>query len=241
MPLPPRLTRPFGAFALVLGMLATTAAHAQVGYAPGHSPYRDVDAKYILSFVGGYSDGGGGKLGVGPSTGRIGGLRFDLHLAGPGNAQFNLLYGSLERGRIDPDAAPDEPALSTIQQSVILLDAGLNLALTGEKTWHGLAPYFGAGMGIALGGAVSDSTFGMRFNTKFMAGPVVGFRWHPFGGVALRVEGRDLLWQLAYPSGFFDAPERDTAADPVLDPAVNGEKQWTHNPQLTVSLGIALP
>jgi hypothetical protein len=229
----------FGALALALGMMAPALAKAQVGHAPGRSPYRDITAKYILSFVGGYTDGGGGNIGVGPSTGYLGGLRLDLHLGGPGNARFNLNYGSLERALIDPDAPLDERNVGTVQQSVIMLDAGLDLVLTGAKTWYGLAPYAGASLGIAFGGSVPADSLGFSFSTKFVFGPQIGIRFHPFNRVMLRVEGRDLLWQLSYPSGFFDPPERDPTAPSVLNPLIDGKKSWTHNPQLVVSLGFA--
>ncbi|MGD2135676.1 MAG: hypothetical protein PVF27_05925 [Gemmatimonadales bacterium] len=240
----PRRARQSIPLVIVLAALLVPSAPAlcQVGYPPSRSPYRDIDAKYILTLVGGYAAGDGGRIDVGPSTGRLGGIRFDLHLSGPGVAQFNINYGSLERKIIDPDAPPEERDLGTANQSILFADAGLDMVLTGAKTWHGLAPYVGASVGIALGGSVpEDSVSGFDFSTRFMVGPQIGFRWHPHRRIVFRVEGRTMIWRLSYPGGFFEAPERAPDADPVLDLEVHGETQWVHNPMLMVSLGFVIP
>lgn len=220
--------------AIILGVSLATAVHAQVGHPPTSSPYRDQRAKYLFSLNGGYSWGSGGKVEAGPSSGPIVGARFDLHLAGPGSVQAGINVGQLERHLIDPSADPDDRVAAVERQSVIMADVGAFLVLTGEKTWYGFAPYFGASMGIALGGTVPGDTLSpFNFSTKFMVGPQLGFRWHPGRRVFLRVEGRDMLWKLSYPNEFFDADP------PVLDRALNKESEWTHNPMLMASLGVA--
>lgn len=222
-------------------LVLPATAFSQVGYPPASSPYRALAAKYMLSLVGGYAAGTGGVVGVGPSTGRLGGLRFDLHISGPGDAQFNINYGSLERKIIDPDTVPEARDLGTAQQSILFADAGLDLVLTGEKTWYGLAPYVGASLGLALGGDVpEDSLSGFDFSTKFMVGPRLGVRWHPFERIFLRVEGRDMIWQLRYPDAFSYEPDGTPLSDPLIDPETRGDTQWTHNPMLMVSLGFVI-
>ncbi|MDH3457433.1 MAG: hypothetical protein OER90_11405 [Gemmatimonadota bacterium] len=220
--------------AIVLG--TATAAMAQVGHPPGSSPYRELRAKYMLSAVGGYSSGSGGKVEVGPAAGNLFGARLDVHLAGPGVVQLGLSRASLDRTLIDAGADSANRVVGMEKQSAVLADIGLYLVFTGEKTWHGIAPYFGASIGLALGGAVpADSLSGFTFGTKFLVGPQLGFRWHPSQRLFFRVEGRDLIWKLSYPEAFFQGD------DPVLDPAFNKPSQWTHNPMLLVSVGFAIP
>jgi hypothetical protein len=90
-------------------------------------------------------------------------------------------------------------------------------------------------MGLALGGSVpADTLSTFNFNTKFMVGPQIGFRWHPVRSFFLRVEGRDMLWKLSYPDSYFEGDF------PVLDPLVNKTTEWTHNLMLFASLGFAL-
>jgi hypothetical protein len=224
----------------VLGtiLLLPVAAHAQVGYRPESSPYRPLPEKYQFSLTGGYSWGSGGKVDVGPANGPVVGGRFDMHLAGPGAVNLGVNVGNFDRLLIDPRLPPDERNVGTATQSVVMLDAGLNLVLTGQKSWRGLVPYLGASMGMAFGGSVpEDSLTGFKFGAKFMVTPVIGLRIHPTSRLSLRVEGRDAIWKLSYPQTFFIPPTEDPAIPPVLDPAFNKDSEWTHNLMLYVSLG----
>jgi len=219
--------------ALAIGASTASSARAQVGHPPGSSPYRDMRAKFLISFVGGHSWGSGGKLKAGPASGPIFGGRLDLHLAGPGSVQAGLNWGTLDRRLLDPNADPDDRVAGVPRQAVIMADAGLILTLTGQKTWYGFAPYAGLSMGLALGGTVEGDTLStFNFNTKFMVGPQLGFRWHPIGQLFLRVEGRDMVWRLTYPDEFFNGDP------PLLDPQVNKTTEWTHNLMLLVSFGF---
>lgn len=225
---------------LTVGLGVPAATHAQVGHEPESSPYRDLPDKYMLSFTGGYSWGSGGKVNIGPGDGLVYGARGDIHLAGPGTVHMGVNFGSFERLLLDPRLAPDERVLGTASQTVLMADVGLNLVLTGQKSWYGFAPFIGASMGIAIGGDVpADSLSGYEFNTKFIVTPAIGFRWHPVSRIALRVEFRDVLWKLSYPDVFFDPPTEDPDIPPILDPDFNKTTDWTHNPSLYLSLGVA--
>jgi hypothetical protein len=192
-------------------------------------------SKYLFSITGAYSWGSGGKVSAGPADGPILGTRFDLHLAGPGSIQAGVNWGSLNKILIDPNAEEGSRSIGPVRQSVYMLDAGLILTLTGQKTWHGFAPYFGASLGLAFAGTVEGDTLStFDFGTRFIFGPQLGLRWHPVPRVFLRLEGRDMLWKLSYPEEFFDGDS------PVLDPLLNKNTDWTHNPMLLVSVGIAL-
>ncbi len=215
------------------GACAASAAEAQVGHPPGSSPYSDVRAKFLGSVGGGYSWGSGGKIGAGPTHGPTIGGRLDLHLAGPASAQAAVNLADLDRTLLDPNAGSNDPVVGISGQRIILADVGLIMTLTGQKTWYGFAPYIGLSMGVALGGpVVGDTLSAFSFDTKFMVGPQLGFRWHPVTRIFLRVEGRDMLWRLSYPESFFGGDP------PLLDPQVNKTTQWTHNPMLLVALGF---
>lgn len=226
---------------LVSALATAPWAHAQVGHPPGSSPYRDLRSRYQVSVTGGYSWGTGGKVEVGPARGRFGGMRFDLHIGGPGAVQIGLNVGEFDRLLLDPSQAPDDRILGTATQSVFMVDAGLNLVLTGAKTWYGFAPYAGASLGLALGGAVpaADSLSLFNFSTKFIAGPQIGFRWFPVNRLSVRFEARDVIWRLSYPNQFFEPPANAPDDEPVLDLRFTKPTQWTHNPMLLVSVGWA--
>jgi hypothetical protein len=228
------------AAALALCTLPTLSAvaDAQVGFRPESSPYRPLPEKYQVSVTGGYSWGSGGKVGVGPANGPVVGGRFDLRLAGPGYVNVAANLGTFDRLLIDPRLPPDERNVGTATQSVVMIDAGLNLAFTGQKSWRGVVPYLGTSLGMAFGGSVpEDSLSGFEFGAKFMVTPLAGLRLHPTRRLSVRVEARDAIWKLSYPQTFFDPPTEDPDVPPVLDPAFNKESEWTHNFMLFVSLG----
>lgn len=219
----------------ILGGSLTGTANAQVGHPPESSPYRDMRSKFLFSVTGGNSWGSGGKVAAGPADGPILGTRLDVHLGGPGSAQIGVNWASLNRMLIDPSADESSRSTGPVRQSIFMFDVGLILTLSGQKTWHGLAPYFGGSLGIAMAGPVPGDTLStFEFGTKFITGPQIGLRWHPVSRLFLRIEGRYMFWKLSYPDEFFEGDP------PVLDPLVNRETDWTHNPMLLVSLGIAL-
>lgn len=216
------------------------AAFGQVGRSPQSSPYRDLSATKVLALAVGVLGGSAGSAGVGPTDGPFVGARFDLHAGGPVDVWFGLGVASLDRLVIDPTVAADDRILETTSQSVVLLDVGLALLLTGEKTWHGFVPYVGVSLGLALGGSVdADTLSGFRFNTHFQVGPQLGVRWYPTDRLMFRVEGRDILWQLKYPGVFFPPASAPTSPS-VLDPAIMNDTEWTHHPMLTLTLGYAI-
>ncbi len=220
-------------------------AEAQVGYRPESSPYQDLRARRVLSLTGGYLAGSAGKAGVGPGSGPYAGARFDLHLSGPAGLTFGAGVANLERVIIDPTIGPANRTLGTTSQAVLMVDGGFDLLFTGEKTWHGVIPYFGAGMGLAVGTSVkADSLSGYAFKTHFTVGPRLGIWLHPSNRITFRIETRDVIWRLKYPEGFFSAPVdangNPTGDPPVLDAQVMKDTQWVHHLGLTISIGYTI-
>jgi len=159
-------------------LLVSSPLAAQVGHEPESSPYRDLRIKQTITGFGGYMWGGEGKPGVGPGDGPLGGLRWDVHLGGLASLFLGASVADLERVLLDPSKPLDTRVVGTTSQSVTVIDGGVNLLLTGRKTWHGLMPYIGAATGIAIGGSVpEDSLTNYMFGTKFHFGPTAGFRF----------------------------------------------------------------
>ncbi len=226
---------------LFASVVFCATATAQVGHPPESSPYRDLRAKRVLSFEGGILSGSSGKAKVGPGSGPYAGARFDLHVSGPIALTFGSGIAELERIIIDPTYGPANRTVDTTSQSVLLVDAAVDLLFTGEKTWHRMIPYVGGGLGMALGGAVSaDTVSGYTFATHFTFGPHLGVWLQPTDRITLRIEGRDIMWRLGYPDGFFSAPENEPNEPPVLDPNVEKDTQWVHHVGLTIRLGYSI-
>ena len=226
---------------LGVGLVATPAALAgQVGHAPDASPYRPVLARQVASGFGGYMFGDAGKAGVGPHDGPLVGARYEFLFGGPVALDLRLAVADLDRVVIDPTRVPEQRIKGTFDQQVLMTDVGINLVLTGPKTWHGLAPFVGGALGLAFGNGVPQDSSTFDFNVHFMVAPQGGVRWHIGNRFLVRLEGRDTIWRLSYPDLFFEPPVADPDGDPVLNPETSSDTDWTHHLVLTLSLGFAL-
>lgn len=226
---------------LVLALVGSVPAAltAQVGHAPEASPYQDIRVRSSLLAIGGYVGGSHGRLGLGPSSGRLVGLQYELALGGPTDGFLTLSQGRLDRIVIDPNAPQASRVTDSVSQSVVFAQAGLTVLLTGDKTWNGFAPYLGGTLGLGFGSRVPQDSSGYSFGTKFVTGPHLGIRWYPTRTVHLRVEGRQLFWQLKYPQTFFNPPSRAPTDPPVLNVEDDPDAEWTAHPTLLVALGFA--
>ena len=227
-------------FALITLLAVSPSLTAQVGHTPERTPFRDLTARTNLVVQGGLLGGSGGRLGLGPSSGPLYGVRFETLLSGPSDGFFEVMLGRPERLIIDPTAAAATRTTGPVSQSLVLVDAGLTILLAGEKTWNGLAPFVGASLGLAFGRVpAADTVSGFRFNGKLATGPHLGFRYYATRTVSLRVEGRLLFWQLKSPSVYFQPPAQAPLDAPVLDFANDPDSEWTSHPVLNLGLGIA--
>ena len=206
---------------------------AQVGHDPGHSPYHDLPkgAAWVATF--GYLGGSRGSVGVGLSDGATGGIRYEV-LFGAIGASLGLGYGKTDRFVVNPFVAPASRRTGPFDNSVVLVDAALQLQLTGRKTWRGFAPYVGGALGVAVSGAAPKDTSGYKFGTKVTLAPNAGVRWYPARRFSVRADFRLLLWKLSYPLQY-KAP--DNAGDPTVLPASASLTEWTAHPWATIGLG----
>ncbi len=208
---------------------------AQVGHDPAKSPYSDLATKQSLSLSVGYLAGSRGKIGVGPAGGGIAELRYDRAVGGAFEVLVAMSVADLERFAVDPNAPVSARTFGPINETLILLGAGMHVVLPGRKTWHRLAPYAGVGFGIAFQTGLSRDLSGYEFGSKFYLAPTFGIKWYPTPAVAVKVEARDFLWRLSYPNTFFTASGTNT--EPVLDPNVDDNTDWAHHATVALSLG----
>lgn len=223
----------------VCGLLLPTLAAAQVGHAPDASPYEDIRIRSSLVGIGGIIGGSGGRLDVGPANGPLVGLQYELELSGPTDAFFSISQGRLDRVVIDPTLGVAARVTDSVRQSVLFVQAGLSILLTGSKTWHGFAPYLGGSLGLAFGSDVPQDPTEFGFSAKFVTGPHLGIRWYPTRALHLRLEGRQLFWQLKYPQSYFNDPVQAPGDPPVLDVQSDPESEWTAHPTLLFAVGYA--
>jgi len=207
---------------------------AQVGHEPSHSPYRDVRRGGVGVLTFGYLGGGRGSVGVGLSDGTTGGIRYEVPFGAVG-ASLGLAYGRTNRFVVDPTKDSTSPARTSppVANDVVLIDAGLQLVLTGRKTWRGFAPYVGGALGVAIGGTTSRDSSGYRFGTKFTLAPNAGLRWYLARRVSVRSDFRLVLWKLNYPISY-KQPASDGSRVLPLTAALT---DWTSHPWATIGVG----
>jgi hypothetical protein len=205
---------------------------AQVGHEPGHSPYRDMLRGGVMLVTGGYFGGSRGHLGVGMSNGPTGGLRYETALGGAIGVSLGLAYAQTSRVVVNPYQDTLSRRSGPYDNDVVIADAGLQLVLTGQKTWRGLAPYLGAALGLAVGGGSPPDTSGYDFGTKLAIMPEAGIRWYPARRVSVRADFRAVGWKLTYPVSY-KVPYNEA---PVLGPTAS-LTEWTWHPWFTLGLG----
>src|SRR4029077_3417625 len=195
---------PRWAVAVALATLAVQPSNrlvGQVGYEPARSPYRDAPPSTGPVFFAGYFGGSRGNIPVGISDGNTWGVRYSFAF---GSTSINLgaAYGQTTRRIVDPFVALKNNTSGPINCDIMLVDATLQMAITGPKTWHGLAPYIGASLGVAIGSELKADTSGYNFGTKFTFAPVLGTKYYIGRRVSLTTDFRAVFWRLGYPSQF---------------------------------------
>ena len=193
------------AFALAALVLAQPAA-AQVGYPPQKSPYRDLTRKFSLTALYGQLGGDGGKLGIGPHDGSTYGGRIEMVLGAPVAAAVTVSHGSMIRDIVIADDSLNVQRTGPVDQDILMIEAELQLNITGRKTWHRLAPFLGISAGWVNASespsvAKADSS-GYEFGSKFYWAPSAGTSLFVTRRLFLRGDARYVSWKLSYPGGY---------------------------------------
>ncbi len=206
---------------------------AQVGHPPDQSPFRDVRREGTWLVTGGYFGGSRGSVGVGISDGATGGIRYEVPWGAIG-ASLGVAYAQTTRFVVDPTKDSVTRKSGPYDTDVLLVDAGLQLSLTGRKTWHGWAPYIGGALGLAFGGGSPPDPSGYKFDTKFTVAPNAGLRWYPGRRLSLRADFRLVLWRLKYPVEYKQPSPVDGSRVLQLSAPLT---EWTRHPWITFGAG----
>jgi len=228
----------------VLGMffcsIPTAQLSAQVGYDPAHSPYRDIRLRPGPVFYVGHLSGDRGRAGAGPSNALTFGARYEMPAGQSLVLQFSATYLQGDRFIIDPRADSTAPARRTgpVDSDLLLTEFALQLRLTGGKTWRGLAPYVGVGLGLMSDvNSPGDTTqSGYQFGTKLTLSGATGIRWYPTRRLMVNVDVRGQLWRLKYPLSFHGSlplPPDGSRVVPLDQPLTD----WTLHPWISLGIG----
>jgi len=191
-------------FALLCLLLAARPAHAQVGHPPDKSPYRDIPGKMSLTALFGYVGGTGGRLGLGPHDGPAFGGRFGIAVSGPLEFSFAVQYADLQGARVFRDLQGNLNVSGSLPSPVWMFETDIQYSIVGGKTWHGLAPYIGGGLGYAWRSSSTEGPDAYDFGGRFYWAPFAGTRFFVNPKAFVRAEIRGAFWRLAYPPPYYD-------------------------------------
>jgi hypothetical protein len=227
-------------FACQFGPIGPVLLRAQVGHDPARSPYRDIGGGTFLTLVGGYLSGDGGRVGVAPHGGPLGGVRVSFLSNRTIRLGAGVLYGSQDRNLIDPNKTPSEQLTGTAKVNTWWIEGSLQFNLTGNKTWHGLAPFAGSGVGLTITETLPQDPGAFRMGTKFFLAPTIGTRFFLTPRVYLEADARFQFWQISYPATFRQEPFEDpgTLTDPHAVIPDGRLKEWSVSPWLNFGLGV---
>jgi hypothetical protein len=239
---PHRLPGSLGRAVLWLTLAGLPAgAAAQVGYSPGHSPYRDIRKGHMVTPIFGQFGGSGGRFEIGPHDGQIYGLRYDVRTGSAVQLGLGVSHATLSRLIVDPFVELANRTSGPVDQSVTFAELNLQLNLTGGKSWHRLAPFVGAGAGLTFSTSTPQDTSKYRFGKKFYVAPSAGVRFFVTDRISLRGEARAVFWKLKYPTTFQDEPALEPGVPPDHSNAVITDgrlSEWTTSSWLLVGMGI---
>ncbi|MDQ8168662.1 MAG: hypothetical protein P3B76_13970 [Gemmatimonadota bacterium] len=219
----------------VVGGAAPALLQAQVGSLPANSPYEDVKLGQNLSIMGGWMLMTRDPANVAPKSSATAALRYDVAIGGPASLYVRYLLAPSERALLLPTNPKATRQIDAKGTTTHLLDAGLDLALTGKKTWHRLIPSVTGGAGVVTDFAAVD-TGSYKFGTKFSFSYGLGVRYLPRKGPMIRVDLTNFVWQYDYPDRYF-VKAADTTS--VLTDTRN-RSAWRGSRTLTVGLTLPL-
>ena len=223
--------RLFGILGVLLLALTAPAAAQRID-----TPYRFVEQNQAGGLTVAFINTDKGSVGLGPESGTAFGARYHIRLTGPFFAEAEVLYFPSTRAVLDTavvDSAFEQ--VGEADMAIVSAMASLRFQITGQRTWHGILPFILLGAGAAAqvqGDDEADAAVPgearFDFGTTFAGQLGAGIELFPVERLALRVDVRNILWQLDTPQALL---QRDIGR-------TLPEQEWTNN--VTASLGISL-
>lgn len=225
------MNRPLFALALLAASAATFAPTAAQEIP---SPYRYMEKGQEVSLFGGFMNPDAGRFGFGPRDLQVLGARYSVVVSNAFSLEGLASTAFGPRDIVNPNRDEGDRVVDEAEVRLISLEARLQFALTGRRTWRGLQPFVFAGGGVSfdtLGDQDEDFfldeedrfSFGTRLTGSFGGGArfAVTDRW------LVRADAGIFLYKLEYPIGW-----RDVTMGFEGIP----EDEWMSSPGLTLGL-----
>jgi hypothetical protein len=211
-------------------------AQAVVGHTPENSPYRDVKASQRITVFGGYFQAQGSENSATPQSGPAFGLRYDLPVAGPADFFARVERVQSHRQAFDPTLPAVTRSLGSQNVGLYVADLGFSLNLTGRRTWHGIIPAIGFGLGVVSAPDVPVTKDPYDFGTQFAFSADLGLRFNPSNSYEFRLSAGPTFYQNHYPAAYYVTP---TGSTPIL-PADVAKSGFTRSMSYTAGLSIPI-
>lgn len=223
--------RILGAIALLLVALPATAQ--VIGHLPDQSPFRDAIGRHSLTLQLGWLKTADDPGGVGPSSGTMVLGRYEYDAPGPVTLTGRFGYApTLRRDVKDPIFSGPLRHLGTQAEPLLLFDGGLQLALTGDKTFRGVQPRVHGNLGLVTSLQRDFDIGAYRFGPKLALSYGGAARIVTARGFDVHLDVTHMFWRMNYPTAY-------KSGTGVQEPSIlgNGRKNpWTG--QLLLTVGI---
>lgn len=218
-------------FLFVPLVFAPAILRAQVGHQPTKSPYRDLEYRQELTFLAGAFDAAIDPAGVAPRGGPMIGAHYEYRLGGPAYFTARVMGVLSDRLVIDPTLELAKRKLGDRSLPMLLTDVGFALNLTGYKSWHGVIPTLGGGLGLGTSFESLD-VGGYKFGYPFLVTARPGLKFAPRGLWQGRIDATNYFYRIRYPETYY---LKSGADEPVLK-AGAPRNYWKRNLGLTVGV-----
>jgi len=189
---------------------ALLSAQVVVGHTPENSPFHDITESQRITLFGGYFATQKDEFGATPRSGTGIGVRYDVPVAGPANFFARFERVDSHRLAFDPTKVGDSRNLGEQNLGLYLFDLGFDLNLTGRRTWHGVIPAVGFGLGLASApGSLAKDPY--DFGTQFEFSVEAGLRYIPTNSWEITLYAAPTLYQNHYPVAYYGVPVGGTA------------------------------
>ncbi len=175
------------------------------------SPYRYLEKGQEVSLFAGVLATDAGRFGFGPGDQQLYGARYAVVLSNAFSLEglTSMTFGP--RDVVNPARDEGSRVVDEAEVRLFLIEARLQFALTGRRTWHRLQPfgYLGGGFGFdTLGDQDEDfllaETDRYEFGNRFTGSFGGGVRYTLTERVHLRLDAGMFLYKLGYPRGWRD-------------------------------------
>jgi hypothetical protein len=219
----------------LFALLAPVVARAQVGYLPNRSPYEDLVTNQSLSLNVGRLATNTDPANVHPKSSALYSLLYTLPVGGPASLFVQYGFAPSTRNLFNPEYTAKTRLIGQPSVTTHLVNLGLDVSMTGQKTFHRFMPSLTGGIGVASDFAKAD-TGAYKFGTKFSFSYGAALKYFLRNGWALRADVTNNVWQYQYPDRYF-VKSSDTTS--ILTDTKN-RSAWRSNWALTAGVSVPL-